>query len=332
MTNRRSLAIAAAVLVLGGALLTVSRPGTTVRVVVPAGATLADIADSLSARGVIRGTTLFQVYARIRRADRKLKAGTYDLQTGSSWRVALGRVTRGEVVTVPVTIPEGFRIAQIAERIADITGESSEEVTRMLREPDQAQNLGLPGPGLEGYLFPDTYRFARGVPVSVVVATMVAQYRRVWTPERTARRERIGMSEREVMTLASIIQAEARRVEEMPRISGVYHNRLRADWRLEADPTVLYALGGHRERLLFAAMDSVQDHPYNTYARRGLPPGPIGSPGELAIDAALAPVVHDLMFFVAWPDGSHVFTRSLAEHNAAKADAVRAREAERLAS
>jgi len=332
MTNRRSLAIAAAVLVLGGALLTVSRPGTTVRVVVPAGATLADIADSLSARGVIRGATLFQVYARIRRADRKLKAGTYDLQTGSSWRVALGRVTRGEVVTVPVTIPEGFRIEQIAERIADITGESSEEVTRMLREPDQAQNLGLPGPGLEGYLFPDTYRFARGVPVSVVVATMVAHYRRVWTPERTARRERIGMSEREVMTLASIIQAEARRVEEMPLISGVYHNRLRADWRLEADPTVLYALGGHRERLLFAAMDSVQDHPYNTYARRGLPPGPIGSPGELAIDAALAPVVHDLMFFVAWPDGSHVFTRSLAEHNAAKADAVRAREADRLAS
>ena len=266
------------------------------------------------------------------RADRSLKAGTYDLETGSSWRVALRRVTRGEVVTIPVTIPEGFQISQMAAPIAEITGESVEDVTRMLRAPSLAQRLGLPGPGLEGYLFPDTYRFARGVPVAVVVDAMVTRYRRVWTPERTARRVEMGMSEREVLTLASIIQAEARKIEEMPRISGVYHNRLAAGWRLEADPTVLYALGGHRERLLFAAMDSVQDHPYNTYAQRGLPPGPIGSPGEVAIDAALRPAEHDLMFFVAWPDGSHVFTRSLAEHNAAKADAVRAREAQRLAS
>ena len=135
------------------------------------------------------------------------------------------------------------------------------------------------------------------------------------------------MTQREVVTLASIIQAEARVVEEMPRISGVYHNRLEAGWLLQADPTVLYALGGYRERLLFAAIDSVQDNPYNTYSQRGLPPGPIGSPGARAIDAALSPEEHDYMYFVAWPDGSHVFTRSLGEHNAAREDASRAREA-----
>jgi UPF0755 protein len=131
------------------------------------------------------------------------------------------------------------------------------------------------------------------------------------------------MSESELMTLASIIQAEARRVEEMPSISAVYHNRLRDGWLLQADPTVLYALGGPRERLLYAAIDSVADHPYNTYSQRGLPPGPIGAPGEDAIVAALHPTEEDFMYFVARPDGSHHFTRSLAEHNRAKADARR---------
>ena len=332
MTYRRRAGVGAVALALAGMFWAVSRPGAPVRLVVPAGATLPDVADSLSSRGVIRNPALFRIYARLRRADRKLKAGTYDLETGTSWRVVLRQVTRGEVVTVPMTIPEGFRLSQMAGPIAEITGESVDGVRTMLRAPGLAERLDVPGPGIEGYVFPDTYRFARGVPVRVIVDAMVARYRRVWTPERVARLEEIGMSEREVVTLASIIQAEARRIEEMPRISGVYHNRLEAGWRLEADPTVLYALGGHRDRLLFAAIDSVRDNPYNTYSNPQLPPGPVGSPGELAIDAALAPDDHDFMFFVAWPDGSHVFTRSLAQHNAARRDAVRARAAARVGS
>ena len=332
VTYRRRAAFGALVLAFGAMFWARGRPGTPVRLVVPAGATLSEVADSLSARHVIRSPALFQIYARVRRADRKLKAGTYDLETGTSWRVVLRQVTRGEVVTVPMTIPEGYRLSQMAGPIAAITGESVEGVKEMLGAPGLAQRLNLPGPSIEGYVFPDTYRFAQGVPVTVVVDAMVARYRKVWTPERVALLEEIGMSEREVVTLASIIQAEARRVEEMPRISGVFHNRLQAGWRLEADPTVLYALGGHRERLLFAAIDSVRDNPYNTYSNPHLPPGPIGSPGERAIDAALAPDDHDFMYFVAWPDGSHIFTRSLAEHNAARADAGRAREAARVTS
>ncbi len=123
------------------------------------------------------------------------------------------------------------------------------------------------------------------------------------------------------------MQAEARRTDEMPRIAGVYHNRIELGWLLQADPTVIYALGGYRERLLFAAIDSVADNPYNTYTQSGLPPGPIGAPGEAAIEAALTPA-DDYLFFVAWPDGSHVFTRSLADHNRARRDASRAREAQ----
>ncbi|NIR81238.1 MAG: endolytic transglycosylase MltG, partial [Gemmatimonadetes bacterium] len=154
-----------------------------------------------------------------------------------------------------------------------------------------------------------------------VLATMVDRYRAVWTPERLAALTETGRSEQEIVTLASIIQAEARVESEMPRISGVYHNRLESGWLLQADPTVLYALGGYRERLLYAAIDSVADNPYNTYAHRGLPPGPIGAPGELAIDAALRPEEHDFMYFVARPDGSHRFSRSLSEHNNAREEA-----------
>jgi UPF0755 protein len=290
-----------------------------VQLVVPVGATLSEVADTLSARGVIRWRGFFELYARARRADRNLKAGRYEVATNSSWASALGRITRGEVLTEPMTIPEGFTLAQIVPRIAEVTGLAADSVTALLTDPELETRLGVPGPGVEGYLFPDTYFFASGVPASEVLAAMAARYHRVWTPERRTLMEGLGMTEREVVTLASIVQAEARRQEEMPRIAGVYHNRLELGWLLEADPTVLYALGGYRARLLYAAIDSVADSPYNTYRQGGLPPGPIGAPGEAAIDAALAPT-GDFLFFVARPDGSHVFTRSLAEHNQARAD------------
>jgi UPF0755 protein len=149
-----------------------------------------------------------------------------------------------------------------------------------------------------------------------MLEAMVARYHAIWTPPRRALLDSLGRTEAEAVTLASIVQAEARRSEEMPRIAGVYVNRLRLGMLLQADPTVLYALGGYRERLLFAAIDSVATHPYNTYTQAGLPPGPIGSPGEQAIDAALHPT-GDFLYFVAWPDGTHLFTRTLAEHNEA---------------
>ena len=177
----------------------------------------------------------------------------------------------------------------------------------------------MPGPGLEGYLFPDTYRFAPGVPLEEVLGAMVARYKEVWTPERVALREAAGLTEGEMVTLASIVQAEARLQDEMPTIASVYRNRLNRGHLLQADPTVLYALGGPRARLLYAAMDSVADHPYNTYTHVGLPPGPIGSPGLAALDAALSPAETDFFYFVAHPDGTHVFSRTLDQHNRAVA-------------
>ena len=313
----RAQAVAVTAVVLFMVVVTATwRPGSPVELTVPEGATLAEVADTLSARGVIRARPLFVLFARLVRADRSIKAGQYSMRERISWTAALGALTRGEVLTERITIPEGFTLAQIAPRVAELSDAPLEWVNQLLARPGLDAELGVPGPGLEGYLFPDTYRFARGVGPRTQFEAMAARYRNIWTPLRRARLDSLGMTEAEIVTLASIVQAEARRPDEMPRIAGVYHNRLRLGMLLQADPTVLYALGGYRARLLFAAIDSVADHPYNTYTQRGLPPGPIGSPGEAAIEAALNPTGDDL-YFVAWPDGTHVFTRTLAEHNQA---------------
>lgn len=323
--TRMGLALAALVgvmvLLAGG-----SGGGAPVLVEIPAGATSQRVAALLENQDVVGSAALFHLYVRIRRADRDLKAGTYRMQTGSSMRQALRQLSRGEVQTVAVTVPEGLAFWQVAPILAQITGGDPEEIAATLQDPSLTGSFGVPGPTLEGYLFPDTYRFARGVPLDAVLEAMIERYQEVWTPERREALQSSGLSEREVVTLASIIQTEARQVSEMPRISGVYHNRIRDGWLLQADPTVIYALGGYRERLLYAAIDSVADDPYNTYTQPGLPPGPIASPGEQAIEAALRPETHDFWYFVARPDGFHVFTQTLAEHNRAKEDQRRARQ------
>ncbi len=321
MRPRRAFVVAATLALGACGSNEASRP---VEVTVPSGAGSSVVADSLAARGVISHPKLFRLYARLRGADRHLEAGRYMLTPGASWSTILAKLNEGQVVTVRLTIPEGFRLSQIAPRIAPITELAPDSVMTVITRPGQDSVFEVPGPGLEGYLFPDTYLFAPGVSVETVIEAMVARYRAVWTPERISARDSLGMTERAVVTLASIIQAEARHVEEMPLISAVYHNRLDRNMLLQADPTVLYALGGPRERLLFAAIDSVADNPYNTYTHPGLPPGPIGAPGAAAIDAALRPAGVSYLYFVARPDGSHVFTRTLAEHNRAKAEARRA--------
>ena len=304
--------------------------GEPIRFEVPSGASFSSVVDTLESRGIIASGGRFTMYARLTRADREIRSGRYALRPGESFGEILTALTEGRVLTEAITVPEGYRLDQISGRVSAITGQDSVAVAAVLAGADAVARWGVPGPTLEGYLFPDTYRFAAGVPVSEVVTTMVERYRSVWTQERAARRGAIGMSERQVMTLASIIQAEARRVEEMPRIASVYHNRLQRGMLLQADPTVIYALGGYRERLLFAAIDSVAESPYNTYAQAGLPPGPIGAPGEAAIDAALWPAQESYLYFVARPDGTHIFTRSLTEHNQARVAARREwREADR---
>lgn len=289
-----------------------------VLVEIPSGTRFQEVVDILEDRRVISQPRLFGVYARLRSLDRSVKAGVYRLPRGAGFSEVHTALSRGHVLTHPVTIPEGLTIKGMAGRIAVAAGSDSTTVVEELSGRGLHAAWSVPGPGLEGYLFPDTYRFAEGVGLERVVSAMIDRYHRYWTPERRERLAASGLSEREAVTLASIVQAEATLTSEMRTISSVYHNRLRIGMLLQSDPTVLYALGGHRRRLLHAAIDSVADDPYSTYAHPGLPPGPICAPGAAALDAALDPADTDYLYFVAGPDNTHIFTRSLREHNAAR--------------
>lgn len=300
--------------------------GPPARITIPSGATFQQVVDTLQARGVVVRPTLFKAYARVKGADTRIRSGQYAFPTPSPWSRVLRDLTEGRVLTESLIIPEGFTLKQMAPRIAAITGLEEPDVLATLTEPDAHTEWGVPGPGLEGFLFPDTYRFAAGVPLDDVLSTMVGRYQSFWTEERRARLTERDLTEQEIVTLASIIQSEARFRSEMPTIASVYDNRLRRNHLLQADPTVLYALGGPRARLLYAAMDSVADHPYNTYTHAGLPPGPISAPGQEALDAALNPAETDFFYFVAHPDGSHVFSVTLAQHNRAVAETRRERD------
>ncbi|MCL7968888.1 MAG: endolytic transglycosylase MltG [marine benthic group bacterium] len=288
-------------------------------VVVPAGATTLEVGEALRSAGLVRYPRAFALTARVMGLEESLKAGRYRFARDASWFAMLDQLERGSVQTVPLTIPEGFTLRQIGARIAAFTGDSPDSVRLLLGDPAFVSGLKVPGPTLEGYLFPDTYRFADDLPARAVILALVERYREFWTLERRARLDSLGLTERELVTLASIVEKEARVGEERPVIAGVYWNRLQRGMLLQADPTVQYALGGEpRERLLYADIDSVAGHPYNTYTQPGLPPGPIASPGEAALDASLSPAEVPYLYFVARPDGSHEFTRTNREHINAK--------------
>jgi len=298
-----------------------------VRFTVPPGAGFGAVTDTLAEREIIRYPTLFRIYARLQGSDRAVKPGVYEVQRGTAWSDLLDRMVRGDVVQLTITVPEGWTLQQIVPRLAEVSEEPADSLLGALLNEEAAERYDVPGPTLEGYLYPATYILPAGSSADAIVRSMVGRYRQVWTEERRSRAEEIGMDEREVVTLASIVEKEARRWGERDTISAVFHNRLRINMPLQADPTVQYALGVHQTRLLYAHIDEVADHPYNTYRRRGLPPGPIASPSSGAIDATLNPVEVPFLYFVARPDGSHIFTRSLAEHNAARREVARMREA-----
>jgi len=321
VTGRRSpvagLPLLGMVLLLLG-LAACGSEGEPVRVNIPQGSSLAAVSDTLAAAGVIGQPRLFRYYARLRGADRSIRPGVYELPQGASWAAVVDALVEGDVLTANLVVPEAWTGRQIAARIAALTGVEEDSVVAIIFSEEEAAARELPGPTLEGYLYPATYIHPLDASPARMIAAMVDRYRRVWTEERRARAEEIGMSEREVVTLASIVEAEARVWTERDTIAAVYRNRLRIGMPLQADPTIQYALGDRQARLLYAHIDAVRDHPYSTYARRGLPPGPIGSPSEGAIDAVLWPADTPVIYMVARPNGTHVFTRSLAEHNAAR--------------
>lgn len=296
--------------------------GAPVRVIVPRGASFRAAADSMASAGVLKWPLAFRVYARLRGRDRKIQAGTYLLRSGTRWSDLVRAMNGGEGIINRVTIPEGFAIAQIAPVLERSLRVAPESIDAAVRDSAVRVRLHDPAATLEGYLFPDTYVFAPGTSARQAVNEMVRRFEREWKPAYDSDAAALGRSRHEVVTMASIVEKEARLPEERPVIAAVYYNRLRIGMPLQADPTVQYALGHHVERVLYR--DLGVNSPYNTYQNPGLPPGPIASPGGASLRAALRPASVPYLYFVAAADGHHEFRRTMAEHDSAVRE-IRAR-------
>jgi UPF0755 protein len=281
---------------------------------VRAGESFSSVKQRLAAESLIDHPRAVSLFAKLRRYDRQIMAGTYQLTPGDRARDLLGTLVRGEVYTVTVTIPEGFMAREIAGVLASAANIDSVAFASVYDDDEFVNSeVGIEGGSLEGYLFPDTYRLPWGAPPKYVARTMVKRFEDVFDEAAAVRARELGMSRHELVTLASIVQAETRLHHEFPLVSAVYHNRLRIGMRLEADPTVAYAMGGYRGRLFYRDLEI--ESPYNTYKVSGLPPGPICSPGEDAIMATLNPdTTCRAIYFVAEGNGGHIFSRTLAEH------------------
>jgi UPF0755 protein len=294
--------------------------GKTVAVLIPKGAGPQTICKLLEEHQVISNQKSFYRYVRYyHRAAGKLKAGELAFKDNMTPDEVLDVLMHGTPIVHPITIPEGLRIDEMAQMYADKGLADKQEFEKKAWDPKFAESLGLPGNSLEGFLYPETYNFRKQTPVEKILKTMVEGYRGIFTAEFSKRAEQMGMSELEVITLASIVEKETGAAHERPLIAGVFHNRLRKNWRLDTDPTVIYAVllarGSFSGNL--TREDLRIDSPYNTYKHKGLPPGPICSPGKEAIRAVLWPEKTRYMFFVSKNDGTHHFCPTLSCHNRA---------------
>jgi UPF0755 protein len=288
------------------------------RVMIPPGSTFRAAADSLYSAHVISSRRLFRIYAKLTHEDRAIKPGTYILPAGSSWGSTLDALTHGRGLVHTVTIPEGWEAAEIAPALSKALGVSADSVDDALRDSALRAEVQAPDDAetLEGYLFPDTYTFPDGTTAHDAVAAMVHEFEHAWKPEWDAKLDSLGLTRYQAVTLASIVEKEARVADERPVIAAVYLNRLQRKMPLQADPTVQYALGHHVDRVHYK--DLGIDSPYNTYKHPGLPPGPIASPGAASLYAVVVPAQVPYLYFVARPDGHHEFSETFSEHKEAK--------------
>ncbi len=291
--------------------------GAPVRVIIPRGASFGQAAESLSHDGVIGSAKLFTLYGRVVGGDRNIKPGTYLLKHGTPWNSIIDALNGGHGLVNTVTIPEGWSIAQITPALARTLKVPADSVAAAVRDTALLARLDVPNPTLEGYLFPDTYAFPLGTTARQAVREMVYSFERRWKPSWDSAALAMKINRNDLVTMASIVEKEARLPEERPVIAAVYYNRLRKGMLLQADPTVQYALGHHVGRVLYK--DLAIKSPYNTYVNKGLPPGPIASPGVASLAAAASPANVQYLYFVASTDGHHEFRTTLEQH----ANAVR---------
>ena len=309
-----ALVLAGAFVVAVSALRPAAREAPARVVVIPPGAALREIAALLDDAGLIRSPLAFVAAARVRGWGARLQSGEYLLSASMPTLEILDKIAQGQVMLHRLTIPEGYTAAQIADALAEAELADRDAFLHLVREEGNAFAFAFLGGrrNLEGYLFPDTYYFPRALPVRQIVQTMLARFDQRVTPQLRQQARAQGVTLHETLTIASMVEREAKLPVERPIIAGVIYNRLRREWRLEIDATVLYALGRRGGSL--TAADLLVESPYNTYRQSGLPPGPICNPGLAAIEAAARPAATPYLFYVLRPDGSHAFSTTFDEH------------------
>jgi UPF0755 protein len=284
-------------------------------VLIPDGSTFQQVATILKREQLIRSSFAFLLLGKTRDIDRKIQPGEYELDGGMSSREILAKLLGGRVVLHSVTIPEGYTLAQIADALTAQNVTDPKEFTKLVRDRTFIGTLAIEADSLEGYLFPETYSFARGTKAKDVIKTMVDGLYRVWGTDLQEQAARMKLTLHQVLTLASVIEKETGVKDERELIAAVFHNRLRKKIPLQSDPTVIYGLTAYDGNIHKRDLFSVS--PYNTYRVRGLPPGPIASPGVHSLRAALFPAKASYLYFVSRNDGTHYFSTTLAEHNEA---------------
>jgi len=276
------------------------------------GEPLGAIARQLEAGGLVRSARAVEWIARLRGLDGSLRAGEYALSAARSPGWILSRLASGDTVSYPVVLPEGFTAAQIGARLASSGLVDAEAFARAVHDPELIASLGIQAKSLEGYLFPETYYLPKGLGADELVRILVQPLLEVWRdlePLATAQ----GLSQHEVVTLASIVEKETGVPEERALVAAVFRNRLLRRMRLESDPTVIYGIKEFDGNLRRRDLED-DGNRYNTYRIAALPPGPIASPGEASLRAVLTPATSQHLYFVARNDGTHVFSSSFREH------------------
>lgn len=329
---RKLLAVAIVLVVLAGTAalvvayqfsnLAVERDNVVQYTVEP-GMTLSEIAGDLEERGVVRHAILFELLARYRGVEHAINAGRYEIESYMDAGQILSMLTEGRIAVNRVNVPEGLTIPETARVLQARIGIDSTAFVQRAADPEKVRSLGIEAPTLEGYLYPATYNMYPDMTVDDILKQMTSRHLQTITEEYRKQAEVLGYNLHEIVTLASIIEQEAVVDSERDIISGVFHNRLRKGIRLQADPTVQYAIGRPNMRLYEKHL--AHPSPYNTYLHAGLPPGPICSPGEASIHAALYPEDVPYLFFVGRGDGTHIFSVTNREHNRARAQVRRLR-------
>lgn len=282
--------------------------------VVPEGAFLSDVAGRLEKQGFIKSRKAFVLWARAAGFSRSIKAGEYSLSPGMPAVKILQYLRRGILVTHPVTIPEGLGLREVGGLLSGLKLADKDAFVTHCLDPKTAESYGLDSPGLEGFLYPDTYRFSRGLPVRVIVDVMVKRFFEKVAPLKE-RIEETEMSLEQVVILASIIEKETGSAPERPLIASVFLNRISRGMRLQSDPTAVYDMVGFEGPI--TRKELRRSSAYNTYRVAGLPPGPICNPGLDSVLAVIEPAQTDFLYFVSKNDGTHHFSKTLREHNAA---------------